>query len=78
MILPDKNILLKNSMLGIGSTLLSNLHTPQSVSSLWDKVRSKERETISFEKFVLALDFLFTVQVVEFERGLLHKRQYEN
>ncbi len=70
MILPDKNIILQYSILGSGSIILKELRTPETVSSLWEKLKNK-REIQSFEKFVLTLDFLFTVNIIEFQNGLL-------
>jgi len=72
MILPDKNIRLKNSLLGIGSILLKHLDTNQSVSSLWEGVKGVD-EITSFEKFVLTLDFLFALDLVKLEKGILKK-----
>lgn len=78
MILPDKNLRLQNSLLGVGSALLPMLNVPQSVSELWDKARTQQEHTISFEKFVLALDFLYTVELVEIRDNLVRKRQHAN
>lgn len=74
MIFPNKNIRLKNSLLGIGSAMLPLMGTPQSVSELWEKSRSMSEYAVSFEKFVLTLDFLFTVGLIEYKEGFLAKR----
>jgi len=70
MILPDKNIDLKHSLIGFGSLVLPELKTMQTVSSLWDKMRD-EGKIRSYEKFVLTLDFLFAIQLIEYESGLI-------
>lgn len=72
MILPDKNILLSNSLLGMGANLLAKLKSPQTVSSLWEKVRNYE-EIHSFEKYILTLDLLFLLNLIQFEAGVLKR-----
>ena len=41
MILPDKNIDLRYSLIGFGSLILPELKTMQTVSSLWEKMREQ-------------------------------------
>jgi hypothetical protein len=72
MILPNKHIKTRNSLLGIGAMLLNNLQRPQTVTQLWERA-NKIPEIESFEKFSLALDFLFIINAVELNRGLLQK-----
>jgi len=74
MIIPDKTIKLKYSLLGAGGKLLSELDLPQTVSSLWEKVRECE-EIGSFSKFVLTLDFLYMLRLVEIDNGIIRKVQ---
>lgn len=70
MILPDKSIILANSLLGIGYKLLTNLEHQETVSSLWEKTR-KNNPSLSYEKFILSLDLLYTLDLVILEKGLL-------
>lgn len=72
MILPDKNILLRYSILGAGSKILIDLNTPQTVSSLWEKARDYN-EINTFEKFVLTLGFLYSLGLVNFKEGIVKK-----
>lgn len=72
MILPDKNILLSGSLLGMGANLLNRLQAPQTVSSLWEKVRS-QGEINSYEKYILTLDLLYILSLIELQEGLLRK-----
>ena len=72
MILPDKNISLQYSILGVGSRVLEELNTPQTLSSLWERVR-KCKEINTYDKLVLALDFLYIVGVVELSQGVIRK-----
>lgn len=74
MILPDKNITLSNSLLGIGSKILTELAVPQTVSSLWEKVRRKYSEIKTFEKFVLTVDLLFALGLIEFDEGIVKRK----
>jgi hypothetical protein len=73
MILPDKNLLLSHSLLGMGSVILMELTTPQTVSSLWEKARSKG--IVPFEKFILTLDLLYMIGLVEFEEGIIRRQK---
>ncbi|MCK4762471.1 MAG: hypothetical protein KAW12_09760 [Candidatus Aminicenantes bacterium] len=72
MILPDKNILLSNSLLGMGTDLLDRLKSPQTVSSLWQKAR-KDSDINAYEKYILTLDFLFILNLIELHEGLLRR-----
>ena len=78
MILPTKHIRPDRALLAIGGELLVFLREPVTVSRLWDDVRSKrgdpgEPAPINYDWFVLALDLLFLVGAVEFDRGLLRR-----
>ena len=72
MIIPNKTIRLQNSLLGMGAQILSELHASETVSSLWEKIK-KSKEINSFEKFILTLDFLFILNLINFEDGVLLK-----
>lgn len=70
MILPDKNITLHHSILGMGTKMLLELNTPHTVSSLWEKLRKCD-EINTFEKFILTLDFLYIIGLIDLERGII-------
>ena len=74
MILPTKHISVRYSLLGVGSLLLQDLERPRTVSALWERVR-KVPEVGTFERFSLALDFLYAIGVVEFDGNLLQRAQ---
>lgn len=74
MILPTKHIPASSSLLGVGAILLKYLDRPQTVTSLWETVR-KVPEVATFERFSLALDFLYAIGIVEFDEDLLDKVQ---
>lgn len=73
MILPDKNITLSNSLIGLGSKIIIELSTPQTVSSLWEKIRKRYLEIRTFERFVLTLDLLYTMGLIEVENGIVKR-----
>lgn len=72
MILPTKHITPQNSLLGISAVILTKILTPQTVTSLWEKTR-KIPEINSFERFSLALSFLYTVGLIEFDNYKIRK-----
>jgi hypothetical protein len=72
MIYPNKTIELKYTLLGVGSLILSELNSPQTISSLWEGVRNRE-EIGSFEKYVLTLDFLFLLGLVIMDDGVIRR-----
>jgi hypothetical protein len=74
MILPTKHLGLSRSILGMGAALLENLREPQTVSSLWGAVRSRS-EVVTFQRFTLALDFLYLIGAVEWDDGMLRRKQ---
>ena len=71
MILPNKNIILSNSLLGLGLIVLNCLDRKETVSSLWSKTRGDKINT--FGKFVLVLDFLFTLRLIDVADNLITK-----
>jgi hypothetical protein len=72
MILPTKHISTRNSLLGVGATILEHMYYPRTVTSLWNAV-SNVPEVATFERFVLTLDLLYMIGAVEIDEGLLHR-----
>ena len=64
MILPNKYISERESLIGVGSVLLINITNEQSLSVLWDSVK-KSSNIGSFERFVMALDLLFLLGIID-------------
>jgi hypothetical protein len=75
MILPDKNLLLSSSLLGMGAELLTKFNSSHTVSSLWEKTR-KSGKINSYEKFILTLDLLYLLDLVKLQDGLLRKKKH--
>ena len=72
MILPSKHVKLSNSILNIGSILLNSIDGRYTVSLLWDKTRTRP-EIKTFDRFTLGLDFLFMLELIEVQDGLIKR-----
>ncbi len=72
MILPSKHISEEQALLGVGAVLLRNLDHPQTVTSLWDRVRD-DQSVGTYERFVLALDLLHIMGVINLSQGILKR-----
>ena len=78
MILPTKHIKADRALLGVGGELLSLVHSGKTVSALWDDFRKKRQQypnnaQLSYDWFILALDFLFIIGVIRYERGVIRR-----
>lgn len=68
-------------MLTLGAQLLKYLEHPKTVSELWEdlpRVGEKNSFTttiISYDVFVLTLDFLYIIGAAELEKGLLTRKK---
>ena len=60
------------STIGSGAVLLKELNRPQTVTSLWEKVRT-HHIVGNFERFVLALDLLHIMGSVVQINGMIEK-----
>lgn len=73
MILPAKHLGADRAILGVGAEILKYLDRPSTVSGLWHRVRTNRQAVegwpLSFDWFVLALDFLYASGAVEYEAG---------
>jgi hypothetical protein len=74
MILPTKHIDLQHSIVGSGAVILQHLHSPQTVTGLWEHVRSLSEIGV-YWRFVLSLDFLFTIGAIDLENGLIMRKR---
>ena len=79
MLLPDKHISFAESLLGLGSFIIEQLDTPQTIDNIWRKFE-KERGSRypayhSFDNLILATDVLFAIDLIyENANGNLEKR----
>lgn len=76
MILPTKHLRAESSLIGIGSMLLPHLTRAKTISTLWDAV--KENPYVgSYERFLLALNFLYMIDLIESKNGLLKRVRHD-
>ena len=72
MILPTKGIPPDAALLTVAGEIIFNLAESKTVSRLWDemrKARATHPSALPFDWFVLALDLLFMVGVVDYHKG---------
>lgn len=80
MILPSKHLSQDRALLTVGARILRNLDNPSTISALWEVLlrqgEAVEHSTpsLSYDQFVLALDFLFLVDAIELIDGLLKRK----
>ena len=74
MILPTKHLSAERALLTVGSELLAHLRHPRTVSALWDMSRINSKH-ISYDWFVLSLDFLFMIGAVRLDGGVVAKAE---
>lgn len=78
MILPTKHIKADRALLGMGGELLPLISRGKTVSALWEDFRTNRQKyapnaPISYDWFILTLDFLFSIGVLHYERGLIRR-----
>lgn len=73
MILPTKHLSVDESLLGSGAAILKELSRPQTVSRLWDKVRGNPIIG-NFGRFSLTIDFLYSIDALEFKDQMLTRK----
>ncbi|MHA1408107.1 MAG: ABC-three component system middle component 6 [Candidatus Heimdallarchaeaceae archaeon] len=72
MILPTKHVSIMNCLLNIGATILQRIDGDRTVTELWNEVKVLE-EVKTFERFTLAVAFLYMLGAIEFKDGLLRR-----
>jgi hypothetical protein len=69
-LLPTKYIPIDSSVLGMASLLLSFIDSNDTVSTLWDRVRSLP-EVRTFDRYADALTLLFAARIIDMQHGTL-------
>lgn len=82
MIVPTKGITPQRSLLAVGAQILQTLDRPTTVSQAWATLRQwrhahGHHAPVPFWWFVLALDALFALGVVDLENELLVARRVD-
>ena len=70
MIMPNKNINVRYSLLHCGALILAVLKESDTVSSLREKTKNQEALS-NYEKFILTLDYLFVIGAITLRDGLI-------
>lgn len=75
MILPTKGIPPETALLTVGAKILVLLREPKTVSRVWDELTraTSPQAEVTYDWFVLALDTLYAMGLLEFERGRLRR-----
>lgn len=77
MILPGKHLKQDRALLGVGSEILTALEQEQTVSELWERLqdtRDEHANPLSFDWFVVSLSFLYAIDAIGYDRGVLTVR----
>ncbi|WP_066973097.1 ABC-three component system middle component 6 [Methanobrevibacter filiformis] len=68
MIMPNKYLTEKETLIGAGAVVIKNCSSKRSLSKLWDEVKDND-SIYNFERFVLTLDMLFILGVLDFDEN---------
>lgn len=68
MILPNKYVDEKNTLLYAGALLLNELTVPRSISYLWDQLKDNP-SIMTYERFILTLDMLYIFGLVDMQHN---------
>lgn len=80
MILPTKHLSQERALLTVGARVLGRLSKPKTVSALWEEIsrptgtRSLKKTALRYDAYVLTLDLLFLLGVIEFRDGVLYRK----
>jgi len=70
MILPNKYINEKNSLIGVGALLIQHITSGIKIYALWDMIKNEEHVG-TYERFILSLDFLYLIGLVDFKENCI-------
>ncbi len=76
MLLPTKHLREDRTLLAVGAEVLRLLPEPRTISRLWDDFQTRraddpDRASVTYDWFVLAVDMLYALGLVDFNRGRL-------
>lgn len=81
MILPSKHLSQDRALLTVGARLLTQLTTPTTVSALWEAISGPtstsggNKPALRYDAYVLCLDLLFLMGLIEIQDGLLRRKK---
>jgi len=78
MLLPTKHINFAESIIGLGSYVLNSLSKPKTVDELWEQYNKDFNAGVytaksSFDKLILAVVFLYSIDAIKEKDGVLGK-----
>lgn len=82
MILPTKHLKEDLALIKVGGRVLSLLDEPKTISRLWEEFK-KDTESntklanITYDWFVLSLDFLYLINTIKYENGRISRAAYD-
>ena len=76
MIMPNKYLKEEDTLLGASAVIFENLSKQQSISELWDKVREDD-SVYNFERFILSLDLLYMLNLVELNNNEIMRTKHD-
>lgn len=78
MILPTKYLPENKCLLSVGSRVLELLEEPKSISRIWYELGNQFEngsQSWNYDWFILALDFLYCIGAIIYERELLWRNE---
>ena len=72
MILPNKFLEEKDSLLYVGALLLNKLDVLTSVSELWYQVKGN-KSVNNYERFIITLDMLYILNLIELKNDKIRR-----
>ena len=76
MIMPNKYLKEEDTLLGASAVIFENLSKQQSISELWDNVREDD-SVYNFERFILSLDLLYMLNLVELNNNEIMRTKHD-
>jgi len=78
MILPSKHVSQDRALLSVGARVLLCLSRPKTVSALWEETllatNKGDVPLLRYDWFVLGLDLLFLMDIIDLQDGLLRRK----
>ncbi|MDW0111588.1 hypothetical protein QT711_00230 [Sporosarcina saromensis] len=80
-LLPNKYIHEERTIVMVGGKLIHLLRNPVTVTQLWDSYRKQQEiqnlPQVPFDLFILTLDFLYIIGVIDFRKGKLRRLTHD-
>ena len=78
MILPTKHLSVDRALIGVGGQILQILIRPMTFTGLWESFRVLQNQSqnpapVTYDWFVLAVDFLFLIGAIQLSMGIIRR-----